>query len=121
MTREEINRELTQVTRELRSLDDEKQKYLNMNNKINEAIGKLTEAAKNARDAYTKMKTHYQSLVIAKEEKDLNNLSGNIQTQIDLLKQALLTSNSKIQRLDYDITAKTAKKRELNDKLRNLI
>lgn len=118
MSKASIRGEISQLRREINSLENKKTSYKNMNIKINKAIGELTSAKKSAKQAYTLLGQHYQSKTADKKTLELEGEYTNISNVIKTLENEILVeSNNKINEIEQSIRRKERQIDALQDEL----
>lgn len=107
MSEYELQNKINGLNEDIRILRIKKTKYDEMKKKIKEAIQQLAEASKYANKAYLSMKSYYKSMVKAKEDRDFEEISSEINKQQNQLNQVIQTSNEQIKKIDLQIDNKT--------------
>lgn len=107
MGKAEIQEKINRLEREIRELKTDKDLYHNMNNKIKDAVTKLTNAKDSANKSYTMLEQCYQSEVASKKVTELENEYTNINNIIKELTYDILTaSNNKLNSINSSINNK---------------
>lgn len=117
MSDQELRNLIDNLTREINGLVLKKQKYENMNRKIDEIIGKLSDAKEYTNKSYANLKRHYISKVKSKEDSDFEGIRSLIDNQINKLKQILSASNQQICSLNSRIQTKTVERNKYLNRL----
>lgn len=87
-----------------RELEKNKEKYLNMNRKINDAISKLNEANQYIYDSYSQLAKNYSSDEATKKVNSLNDEFSNVESIINRLSGEILAeSERKINEINAQI------------------
>lgn len=121
MSEYELQNAINSLNEDVRILKLKKTKYENMNKKIIEVIRQLTEANIYATKAYTTMKTYYKSMVKAKEDRDFEEISTEINKQLNQLRQVNQSSNEQIEKINYQINEKNNSINSYQNQLTNMI
>ena len=119
MGKAEIQEKINRLEREIRELKTDKDLYHNMNNKIKDAVTKLTNAKDSANKSYTMLKQCYQSDTASKKVTELENEYTNINNiKKELTYDILTASNNKLNSINSSINNKenqiNALKKQMN-------
>ena len=101
-----IDYQITKLDNEKTKLNNTKTNYKNMNEKLESAKGNLTNAGIEYGNGSSALQKNYSSTEATKKVGEWTGLNGEIQAQINTIKQILTQSLSKIELLEKDINTK---------------
>jgi len=116
-----IRREIAELNEEIEELEKDKKLYEKMNNKIDDAVEKLTKAKESAREGYQLLGEYYQSITADKKVLEFEGEYTNISSVITTLKfDILVASNNKINEIKNSINRKQREIRNLREILASM-